>query len=90
MLKRATPLSFRAILATIVFGFVFEASALPLSPKWMKTAEPIKVSQPVGDLGGVGAGDGGGGTQDLPVPATLILFAAGVVGMTLVRRKKQF
>lgn len=92
MLKRATPLSLRAILATIVFGFVFEASALPLSPKWMKAAEPIKVSQPVtsGDIDGVGAGDGGGGTQDLPVPATLILFAAGVVGMTLVRRKKQF
>lgn len=90
MLKRATPLSLRAILATIVFGFVFEASALPLSPKWMKTAEPIKVSQPVGDLGGVGAGDGGGGTQDLPVPATLMLFAAGIAGMALVRRKKPF
>ncbi len=87
MLKRATPLSLRAMLVTIVFGFAFEASALPLSPKWMKAAEPLKISQPVGDLDGVGDG-GGGGSQDLPVPATLILFAIGAAGMALVRRKK--
>ena len=89
MLMRATLLSLRATLAIVVFGFVFEASALPLSPKGMKAAEPIKVSQPPGDSGGA-PGDGGGGVgRDLPVPATLILFAVGIAGMSVVRRKKQ-
>ena len=89
MLMRATLLSVRATLAIVVFGFVFEASALPLSPKWMKAAEPIKVSQPPGDIGGAPGDGGGGGGRDLPVPATLILFAVGIAGMSVVRRKKQ-
>lgn len=88
MLMRATLPSFRAFLVVVIFGFAFEASALPLSPKWMKAAEPIKVSQPPGDIGGVGGGDGGGPGRELPVPATLILLAVGIAGMAVVRRKK--
>lgn len=89
MLMRATLLSVRATLAIVVFGFVFEASALPLSPKWMKANESIKVSEPPsGDLGGGAPGEGGG-ARDLPVPATLILFAVGIAGISIVRRKKQ-
>lgn len=90
MLMRATLLSVRTTLAIVVFGFVFEASALPLSPKWMKANESIKVSEPPsGDLGGGAPGEGGGGARDLPVPATLILFAVGIAGISIVRRKKQ-
>ncbi len=90
-MMRTARLSLRVILVSLMLSLSLGASALPLSPKWMKSSvEGKKVDEPrPGELDtGNGGGTGGGVVQALPIPASLWLFAIGAVGMTLVRRKK--
>jgi hypothetical protein len=87
-MARKSTLLLRAIALTAIVGFSFEASALPLSPKWMKSNESIKRNQPTtsGELPD-NTGTGGGGVQALPAPASLWLIFAGVAAFAVQRKK---
>jgi hypothetical protein len=87
MIARNMKLSLRALLITMIVGFSFEASALPLSPKWMKSAESIKKSQ-AGTSGELPDVTGGGGVQALPLPGSLWLIVIGITGIAAQRRTK--
>ena len=90
-MTRTARFSLRVILVGFILSTSFGASALPLSPKWMKSSvEGKKVNQASGELNpdNVGVGTGGGVVQALPVPASLWLMVIGGLGMTLVRRTK--
>ena len=87
MNARRTKLSLRVLIMTMVVGFSFEVSALPLSPKWMKSAESIKKSQ-AGTSGELPDVTGGGGVQALPLPTSLWLVMIGVAGIAAQRRNK--
>ena len=89
-MKRCNSLSLRALVVTVVLGISFGASALPLSPKWMKSNAAPKVNEPgkSGELGdGLGNGGGGGGVQALPLPGSGWLVLVGVAGIAAQRRK---
>ncbi len=87
MNARKTKLSLRVLVVTMIVGFSFEASALPLSPKWMKSSESIKKSQ-AGTSGELPDVNGGGVVQALPLPASLWLVMIGVAGIAAQRRSK--
>ena len=88
-MTRKSMLSLRALVITMIVGFSIEASALPLSPKWMKSNDSIKRNQPTtsGELPDDGV-TGGGGVQALPTPASLFLVLAGAAAIAVQRRKK--
>lgn len=87
---RNTSLLLRIIVISFTLSVSLGASALPLSPKWMKaSAEGRQAAVPPGELdSGNGGGNTGGGVQELPVPASLWLMVIGGAGMALFRRKK--
>ncbi len=87
-MARAIFLSLRALLLVTILGISFGANALPMSPKWMKSAGEVKKIQP--GLIGDGTPDGvpSGGAQDLPLPGSAWLVLAGVAGMVLQRRNR--
>ena len=89
-MKRAASLSLRALLAVSILGFSVAASALPLSPKWMKSNVTPKVTEPrPGDLGdGAGAGGGIEVSRHLPMPGSVWLILIGAAGIALQRRVK--
>jgi hypothetical protein len=89
-MMRTARFSLRVILVSLLLSLSLGASALPLSPKWMKSSvEGKKVDEPrPGELDTGNGGGAGGVVQALPIPASLWLFAIGAAGMTLVRRKK--
>ena len=90
MTARASWLFSRAFIVTVLLGFSFQVSALPLSPKWMKSSEERRVSEPKqpGVLGDEIGPVQGGVAQALPVPASLWLVSLGLAGITVVRRKR--
>ena len=95
-MTRTARLSLRVIVFGLTLSVSLGASALPLSPKWMKSSVEKKIDAPArpgalaDNTGGPDAGGGvpGGGAQALPVPASLWLILIGAAGMALVRRKK--
>jgi hypothetical protein len=91
-MKRAASLSLRALLAVSILGFSVAASALPLSPKWMKSNVALKATEPTraGDLGdGAGAGVvGGNEVSRMPMPGSIWLILIGAAGFALQRRAK--
>lgn len=89
---RTANLLLRVIVIGLTLSMSLSASALPLSPKWMKSStEGKKVAEPSGELD-IGRGSDevgiGGGVRALPVPASIWLFIIGGVGMAFVRRRK--
>ncbi len=88
---RTTNLSLRVIVVGLMLSMSLGASALPLSPKWMKSStEGKKAPEAPGELDtGTGGGGVGGGAQALPLPASIWLFVIGGVGMSLIRRRKR-
>lgn len=90
MIARACQLLCRAFIVSALLGLSFQVSALPLSPKWMKSSEDRKVPEPVqsGVLGDESASDGNGVIQALPTPASLWLMSLGLVGIVALRRKR--
>ena len=97
MTARAAGSLSRALVVTVLLGISFQVNALPLSPKWMKSSEDRKVSEPIpsGVLGDE-TGSAGGGVQALPTPerhamptpASLWLVSLGLAGIAAVRRKR--
>ncbi len=87
-MARTICLSMRVLLLVTILGISFGANALPMSPKWMKSAGEVKKTQP--GLIGDGTPDGipGGVSQDLPLPGSAWLVLAGVAGLILQRRSK--
>ena len=82
----------RALVVTVLLGISFQVNALPLSPKWMKSSEDRKVSEPIpsGVLGDE-TGSAGVGVQErhaMPTPASLWLVSLGLAGIAAVRRKR--
>lgn len=87
-MKRAASLSVRAFLVVTLFGFSLGASALPLSPKWMKSNVTPKVTQPPsGDLD-IGSGVAAIDTNRMPLPGSIWLILVGVAGLAVQRRSK--
>ncbi len=89
MTARAAGFLSRALVVTILLGFSFQVNALPLSPKWMKSSEDRKVSDPIpsGVLGDE-TESGGSVVQEVPAPASLWLISLGLAGIAAVRRKR--
>ena len=90
MTARAAGSVSRALVVTVLLGISFQVNALPLSPKWMKSSEERRVSEPKqpGVLGDEIGPVQGGVAQALPVPASLWLVSLGLAGITVVRRKR--
>ena len=90
MIARACQFLCRAFIVSALLGLSFQVSALPLSPKWMKSSEDRKVPEPVqsGVLGDESGLDGGGNVQAIPTPASLWLVSLGLAGIVAVRRKR--
>ena len=80
----------RALVVTVLLGISFQVNALPLSPKWMKSSEERRVSEPKqpGVLGDAIVPVQGGVGRALPVPASLWLVSLGLAGIAAVRRKR--
>ena len=80
----------RTLVVTVLLGISFQVNALPLSPKWMKSSEDRKVSEPIpyGVLGDETESGGGGVIQALPTSASLWLISLGLAGIAAVRRKR--
>lgn len=88
-MKRAASLSLRALLAVSILGFSVAASALPLSPKWMKSNVTPKVTEPSGELVDTGGRvTGGVGPTAVPLPGSIWLVLFGVAGIVAQRRAK--
>lgn len=92
MTARAAGSLSRALVVTVLLGISFQVNALPLSPKWMKSSEDRKVSEPIpsGVLGDETVSGGGGVVQRhrVPTPASLWLISLGLAGIVAVRRKR--
>lgn len=90
MTARASGSLSRALVVTVLLGISFQVNALPLSPKWMKSSEDRKVSEPIpsGVLGDETVSGGGGVVQRVPTPASLWLISLGLAGIAAVRRKR--
>ena len=90
MTARASGSLSRTLVVTVLLGISFQVNALPLSPKWMKSSEERRVSEPKqpGLLGDEIEPVQGGVVQALPVPASLWLVSLGLAGIAAVRRKR--
>ncbi len=90
MTARAAGSLSRALVVTVLLGISFQVNALPLSPKWMKSSEDRKASEPIqsGVLGDETESGGGEVSQALPTPASLWLISLGLAGIVAVRRKR--
>ena len=90
MTARAAGSLSRALVVTVLLGISFQVNALPLSPKWMKSSEDRKVSEPIqsGVLGDETESGGGEVSRALPAPASLWLISLGLAGIAAVRRKR--
>lgn len=90
MTARAAGSLSRTLVLTVLLGMSFQVNALPLSPKWMKSSEDQKVSEPVpsGVLGDETESGGDGVIQAVPTPASLWLISLGLAGIVAVRRKR--
>ena len=87
-MKRAASLSLRALLAVSILGFSVAASALPLSPKWMKSNVTPKVTEPSGELVDTGGRVTGVGPTAVPLPGSIWLVLFGVAGIVAQLRAK--
>ena len=90
MTARASGSLSRTLVVTVLLGISFQVNALPLSPKWMKSSQDRKVSEPIrsGVLGDVTESGGGEVSRALPTPASLWLISLGLAGIAAVRRKR--
>ena len=85
----------RLCLKVIIIGLAvsvsMSASALPLSPKWMKSSVQKKIDEPTRSGAfddNNGGPDVGAAPRALPLPSSVWLILIGAAGMALVRRKK--
>ncbi|MDQ3261394.1 MAG: VPLPA-CTERM sorting domain-containing protein [Pseudomonadota bacterium] len=83
-------LGLKVIIIGLSLSVSLGASALPLSPKWMKSSVQKKIDEPRSGAfdDNNGGPDVGVAPRAVPVPASLWLILIGAAGMALVRRNK--